>query len=146
MTLNKLGMDNQVCMDKNVLFITVELNCPVWIRWNAGFMENSYAYHGENKSFGDLLCQISIKEDDHVSHEYFELDDSNLVGRNTNIINFRWIIAQVVKKRPSKIVLLKGFKIFFFELFIHEGVKEYYKYQLLHLNFDGHGKYILSMH
>ena len=109
----------------------------------------AFAYHGENKYFGDLFCQIRIKEDGHVSNEYFELgEDSNLSGRKIYIIHFRWMIAQVVKMRTPKIVLLKGFKIFFSELFFHEeGVMEYYRYQLLHLNFfDGHEKYILSLH
>ena len=78
----------------------------------------AFVYHEENKSFGDLFCQIRIKEDGHVFNEYFELDeDSNLSGRKTDIIHFRWMIAQVVKMRTPKIVLLKGFKLFFLSYF-----------------------------
>lgn len=52
--------------------------------------------------------------------------------------------ADVVKKSHSRTILSKGFKFFFSELFVHEkGVKEYYRYQLLHpIFFSGYEKYI----
>ena len=36
--------------------------------------ELAFTYHGENKSLGDLFCQIRIKEDGYITHEYLELD------------------------------------------------------------------------
>ena len=92
-----------------------------------------------------------------------------LCWRKINIIHFRWMITQVVNKMPLKIILIKGFKLFFLSyFFVRRELKditgiscfdsqEIYiwtslivkksTFELLHLNFfDGHEKYILSLH
>ena len=55
--------------------------------------------------------------------------------------------AQAVNKSHPKTNLSKGFNFFFSEPFLHEkGVKEYYRYQLLHSIFFGGYKKYISIH
>ena len=113
--------------------------------WRIGKI--AFAFHRKNQFSGDLLHRIRIKGDGRVTHEYPEMNeesDSNFRGRKTDIIHFRWMVAQVVKKKPHNTALSKKFELFFSDLFLHEeGVKEYYRYQLLHpIFFGGREKYI----
>lgn len=113
------------------------------VLWRIGKI--AFAFHGEKKCSGDLLRRIRIKGDGRVTHEYPKMNDnSKFYGQMYDIIHFRWMVSQVVQKKPRNTVLSKNFKLFFSEIFLHEeGVKHYYRYQLLHpIFFGGREKYI----